>query len=307
MQQALIIGNEADPHAAAVAAECDCPVVVIDAKTLASVRFVLVDGAFEFESDTLRATVSGGRGWVRRIAPAGWEDGVILGSHEAAVKTAWLSLMASLARVSRVDWLTAPEVLGPAEDKMLQYSVARALGLPVPEAMVTSEPERAGTELGLPFVVKPLGPGHYVDEGVPKVVFATAVWSVSDLGPAFAGAPFIAQRLIKATSHLRVVTVRDQVWINAAPAPEDQLDWRMVPAAHRGFVPVSAPTAVAIGARRLAEALGCGYSSQDWLVDGHGQHWFLDLNPGGQWLFLADAVSSEVTRAIAAWLSLGDG
>jgi hypothetical protein len=50
----------------------------------------------------------------------------------------------------------------------------------------------------------------------------------------------------------------------------------------------------------LSAALGVGYSSQDWIEDVDGAHYFLDLNPGGQWLFLPFA--DEVTAAIADWL-----
>ena len=51
----------------------------------------------------------------------------------------------------------------------------------------------------------------------------------------------------------------------------------------------------------LARALGVGYSSQDWLVRGEDRL-FIDLNPGGQWLFLPDAVAQPVTEAIAGFL-----
>ncbi|HVE45526.1 MAG TPA: hypothetical protein VNA57_02100 [Acidimicrobiales bacterium] len=53
----------------------------------------------------------------------------------------------------------------------------------------------------------------------------------------------------------------------------------------------------------MAGALGVGYSSQDWVVDRSGQPWFLDLNPGGQWLFLPEPAASAVTASVAAWLA----
>jgi len=56
---------------------------------------------------------------------------------------------------------------------------------------------------------------------------------------------------------------------------------------------------VGASALELARTLGVGYSSQDWVV-ARGGSFFLDINPGGQWLFLPKPVSSEVTAAIAA-------
>ena len=46
----------------------------------------------------------------------------------------------------------------------------------------------------------------------------------------------------------------------------------------------------------LAKALGIGYSSQDWLGVGN-QRFFIDLNPGGQWLFLPPETSGPVTQS----------
>jgi hypothetical protein len=54
-------------------------------------------------------------------------------------------------------------------------------------------------------------------------------------------------------------------------------------------------------ALRLAKALGIGYSSQDQLAVG-GQRYFIDLNPGGQWLFGPPDVSHCVTQGIAEFL-----
>lgn len=50
----------------------------------------------------------------------------------------------------------------------------------------------------------------------------------------------------------------------------------------------------------IAAELNIGYSSQDWIDDGDTA-WVVDINPGGQWLFL-DEHSHEITMAIVAWL-----
>jgi hypothetical protein len=54
----------------------------------------------------------------------------------------------------------------------------------------------------------------------------------------------------------------------------------------------------------LVSTLRAGFTSQDWTVDDAGPA-FLDLNPGGQWLFLPDEVSAPATAALAAWLRRG--
>jgi hypothetical protein len=54
----------------------------------------------------------------------------------------------------------------------------------------------------------------------------------------------------------------------------------------------------------LATTLRAGFTSQDWIVDDAGPA-FLDLNPGGQWLFLPHEVSAPATAALADWLRDG--
>ena len=102
--------------------------------------------------------------------------------------------------------------------------------------------------------------------------------------------------------HLRVVTVADHFWVCALDARDLPLDWRREHHAHDAFQPCGAYDSVGALALQLARRLGVGYSSQDWVVAGSNVY-FLDLNPGGQWLFLPEPVSSEVTAAIAVWLA----
>lgn len=296
----VIIGSTTDLHVAAVMAKLDRRPLVVDAETIAANRFTLFEDVLWL--DGRQAVAPGVRGWIRRLSPEGWETGVTLGSHDAALKTAWLALIASVARIGQVQWLTPPAVLPAAEDKMLQYSVARRIGVPTPEAMVTSEVDRAVSAFGQRFIVKPLGPGHFFEDGEPRVVFA-AVVEASTVERLLRTAPFIAQRHVRAVQHLRVVTVASQAWVAAAPAPGDAIDWRAVPHTHRGFVRTPKHVEVSRAAIRLAAEMGCGYTSQDWVVDEDGAWWFLDLNPGGQWLFLDPETADEVAIALAAWLS----
>jgi hypothetical protein len=116
-----------------------------------------------------------------------------------------------------------------------------------------------------------------------------------------AGAPFLVQPALNASAHLRVVTVRQKAWVSELESDSVSLDWRATAAAHSAFHPARYPE-VAEEASKLAAKMRVGYSSQDWLVDQSGVAHFLDLNPAGQWLFLPNQVSEEVTLAIAEWL-----
>jgi glutathione synthase/RimK-type ligase-like ATP-grasp enzyme len=223
-----------------------------------------------------------------------------LGSHEAAVKTAWLSLLTAVIRTTGVRWLTGLEALVASENKMVQYAAAAAVGARTPKTVVCADAATALEVAGDPLVLKPLGPGYFHEQGVPQVVYASEAASAAPALAALGTVPFLAQERLLARRHLRVVTVRHRVWTAALDASGIGLDWRSDTEAHGAFEPAETPGQVQQAALGLAVSLGLGFSSQDWVETADG-YWFLDLNPSGQWLFLPELVARPVTTAVAAW------
>jgi hypothetical protein len=154
-----------------------------------------------------------------------------------------------------------------------------------------------------PFVLKPLGPGNFEADGRQYVAFARTI-RVADLGEAdLLEAPFLAQETIGARLHLRVATVGGRAWVAELDGVGLPLDWREHAPAHYSFRASPDWPAVERNAVALAAALRVGFSCQDWVVDDNGPV-FLDLNPGGQWLFLPDVISKEIAHMLADWLAV---
>jgi glutathione synthase/RimK-type ligase-like ATP-grasp enzyme len=306
--QILIIGDRADPHVKAVVDLLPARgTVVLDAASQSDVvqwldpvrvRLVDVSGAAVCVDTEHEAT----HGLIRRLAPAGWDLGVRLGSHDAARLSSRLALLAAILREPNLRWLTPVDALFAAENKIVQYRAALSAGIRIPVTAVSGSTDDLETNLGNSFVLKPLGPGNFQEaDGSSKVVYVHEVHAADLAGAELLDAPFLAQNVITAKVHLRVVTVGTRVWaaeLNAADLP---IDWREYAPAHRGFKVADRWPQVEEAALRLAAALRVGYSSQDWLIDEEGPV-FLDLNPGGQWLFLPESLASSVAQALADWL-----
>jgi hypothetical protein len=192
-----------------------------------------------------------------------------------------------------------------AENKLVQYARAREQGIPVPRTIVASNPADIGDEFDERVVVKPLGVGDFLVGGIPHAVHATEVSRDDPVLSGLAEAPFLIQRLVRATAHLRVVTVASQSWTARLDATAVPLDWRQSELAHAAWE-ANPDAVVEHQATRLASALGVRYTSQDWIIDGSGLAWFVDANPAGQWLFLPGEIAEAVTRAIAEALVTGD-
>lgn len=306
----VIVGDPTDPHVQAVLdrAPRRTGLVVLDGDTVSHVvdRVGLgpsvlrdVDGHLVQLSSDVPA-----RGWIRRLAPAGWDAEVVLGSHRGAVLSARLTLLGALLRDEAITWLSPIDRLIAAENKLVQYRKALYIGIRVPATVVAMHPRELAAAVGDPLLLKPLGVGNYAgDDGGQHIVHAQRVTVDELAGVDLAAAPFLAQELLTARSHLRIVTVQGRAWAAELDASGLPVDWRSHPPAHDAFTAMHpGDPAITASAVKLADRLGVGYSSQDWLVDKHGPA-FLDLNPGGQWLFLPPQVRGPVTASLAQWLA----
>jgi hypothetical protein len=302
----IVIGSVTDPHVRAVVdVQPHKQTLVVDADTLATRHYFLDRSGVRI--GPWNSGDGGSRGWIRRLTPPDWELGVVIGSHDGAVKASWLTVLAGIARRREVEWLTDLDPLIAAESKLTQLAATDRLGVPAPRTFVTNNVE-ALADFGGAFVAKPLGPSHYVsDDDRPRTVFAEpfdpAQPADADL---LSGTPFIVQERLTARTHLRIVTVRHEAWVFALAADGLPLDWREHEAAHRSWVP-AANDELGRLAVDLAEELHVGFSSQDWIAADDGVSYFLDLNPSGQWLFLPDPGISTIARRIAAWLDDDSG
>jgi hypothetical protein len=298
---AVAVGSTSDEHLRAVLDRVGrSDIALFDAATLSERQFVMGPG-YLAAGELRLSTDAPVRGWLRRLAPPDWQRGLVIESQEAAVKAAWLALLVSITRSCGVCWLTDLDDLIRAENKLVQALAATQLGIATPETIVTNDPGELKETFPDEFIIKPLGPGHFYEDGEARVVYSNVLRRDSPELTSLGGAPFLAQRRLRARRHLRVVTVRRQLWAASIEGDDWPVDWREAPAAHSAFVPTEPPADVMRGATALAEHLNLGYSSQDWLLCEDGCY-AVDVNPAGQWLFLPEPIASSVANAIAEWL-----
>ena len=69
------------------------------------------------------------------------------------------------------------------------------------------------------------------------------------------------------------------------------------------YEPISLPPEVETSLLALTGRLGLSFAAADFVVTADDQHYFVDLNPGGQWGWIQEATGLPIAGAIAAQLA----
>jgi glutathione synthase/RimK-type ligase-like ATP-grasp enzyme len=211
-----------------------------------------------------------------------------------AIADQWRTLIAALANVAGPTWISEPTKIRAAEDKSRQLRHAAAAGLLVPDTVWTNDVEEARAFVGRwhgKAVAKSVASAWWEEADRGRFVFASLVRG-EDL-PAvgrLASAPVCFQQPIVPKRDIRVTVVGDAVLSairDAAVECPEPLDWRRAP--ERGWSPYVLAAAAADACRELVGGLGLRFGAIDLVLDESGEHWFLELNPNGEWGWLQRA------------------
>jgi glutathione synthase/RimK-type ligase-like ATP-grasp enzyme len=208
-------------------------------------------------------------------------------------------------------WVSPYYAMVRAAHKPLQLSVARQVGLAVPETIITSDPQaaRAFVDSHLASIVKPLVPQVAVNAKKRTVFFATKLHKGQALNYASLPlAPLIFQQAVECAADIRVVVVGREVF--AAQIIVDERDngairdWRL--AQFRGGLEMSAyqlPAATKEACIAVVEKLGLVFGIIDLILDKKGRLWFLECNTTGAWGLIEKLTSQPIGRAVAKLLT----
>lgn len=180
-------------------------------------------------------------------------------------------------------------------NKSVQLLLARACGLKVPQSLMSNAPA----------AVK-----EYVEKNPQRMIckaFFPHIWHKEDgktfavtetfeLTPAMMPnddvltfAPAIYQEMVVKQFDIRMVLLGNAVYSYSLHNEKNAIDWRQD--AGQGLVRVeiiATPPEVEKGILAFAAKSGIAYGSFDFAVDNQGQWWFLEVNEGGQFLWLDD-------------------
>lgn len=216
------------------------------------------------------------------------------------------------AHFDKATWVSPYEAIFRASNKALQLRLAASLDMQVPDTIFTTSPEQARQFIDSHdiTIVKALSAWGMEVNGVQKAFFARKIRSGDTLSlEGLNLVPTIFQAAVETARDIRVNVVGTGVFAASITGSEINSehgvvrDWRI---GHlRGDMviePYNLPTEIADRCVALNRLLGLRFGAYDLVVDRNGGHWFLEVNPNGQWAFVEEATGQPIGKAIARLL-----
>lgn len=200
-------------------------------------------------------------------------------------------------------------------NKSVQLLLARACGMNVPRTLMTNSPQAVREYFrGNPerMICKTFSTHIWEKEqGGPIIVTETFELS-ADMLPddeVLTYAPAIYQEMVVKKFDVRMVLLGEAVYSYSLHNPKGALDWRGD--ATQGLVRVEAivtPPEVEKSVLEFAAKSGIAFGSFDFAIDNQDRWWFLEVNEGGQFLWL-DAANAglHVQEKFLAFLTMPAG
>jgi glutathione synthase/RimK-type ligase-like ATP-grasp enzyme len=245
--------------------------------------------------------------WMRRIFAPPRPSGMSDLEADQCVRESRAALEGFLSALHGADWLDPLPRVREGENKLVQLREAHRAGLRVPLTIVGNDPEevhRLWKTCRGQVVAKMLTP-IMRSMGRPTAAVYTRTLSADDLDDldGLALSPMIFQERIDKVRELRVIYVAGRCFTGSLEATSD--DWRAAAPGQTSPWRLDAlPDDVAAQFAALMRALGLRFGAADFLRARDGSHYFLEVNPVGEWgmlerdlgLPIADAIAQELCK-----------
>ncbi|HLZ56978.1 MAG TPA: hypothetical protein VKR06_08525 [Ktedonosporobacter sp.] len=202
------------------------------------------------------------------------------------------------------------------EEKCCQLAIAAEIGFCIPPTLYTTRlpiVQRFSEEQGGSIIYKPfrsylqtIKPEKDDDLWLTRQLFTNRV-NNADLVEAegFMPTPGIFQPYVAKQIELRIVVVGRQLFACAIHSQQSELsrdDWRHYDFANTLYEPYNLPTDLAQKIHRLMDRLGLVFGSIDMILTPQGDYVFLEINPNGQFDFVAQLAGLPIYEHLAAML-----
>jgi glutathione synthase/RimK-type ligase-like ATP-grasp enzyme len=245
--------------------------------------------------------------WWRRPQPPRLSEQMLRQSHRAFAANEIYEAMTGLWQMLDAEWINDPARDQIAQRKAYQLKVAQEVGLRIPPTLITNDPDEAR---------------RFVDaRGYRQIVYKSFSSTEEEwretrllreeelhLLDHVRHAPVIFQHYIEARYDLRITAVGEELFSAAIHSQETQykVDSR-IDIGSAKVEEVEIPDEVEEKLLELKRRLGLVYGAIDMRLSPAGDYVFLEINPGGQFMYIEAATGLPIAAAMAEELHRMDG
>ena len=247
--------------------------------------------------------------WARKLWSPRMADNLDERFRSMCVSESVAALDGFLDALHSARWVNDLNRERDAENKQRQLRLAARAGLRVPRTLVTNDPVAARqffAETEGQTVAKLLRPITVSMDADKPFVYTNRVREEDLAGAeALRHSPMVFQELIPKAYELRVAYVAGEVFagaLDASGTSRGHTDWRRAAPEECRWQTAQLPSEVVSGLRALMLDLGLVFGAVDLICTPSGEHFFLEVNPGGEWGMLERDLGLPISEAIAAAL-----
>lgn len=204
-----------------------------------------------------------------------------------------------------IPWLNKPSFVSRASNKVLQITIARSVGLAVPDTLVSNHPDKirvfaqrqtvVAKNLATPWIVR----SDEMHAAYTRIVAND--WLTDDDALAFS--PVIYQQYHERRRDYRVILVGEKTFAACCqPNKHQREDIRKNAGTGESFVACEFNKDALGKLKLLMQELSLGYCAADFMEDMAGNLYFLEVNTCGAWWWLDRLYQGEISKAITDFL-----
>jgi glutathione synthase/RimK-type ligase-like ATP-grasp enzyme len=203
-------------------------------------------------------------------------------------------------------WLSKPNSVYQAENKLLQLKIAQDIGFLIPKTIVTnskSELKKFYEENNRNIITKPLSQTRVQQKETLSFIFTNKVPEklINEIDD-YVLTPCIFQENVLKSYEIRVTIVGDKLFaaaVNSQNDEETKIDWRRK---KLSFSEIKLPSDLEALCFLLLNKLNIDFGAIDLIKTPEGKYIFLEINPNGQWAWIEMQTGQNISNAIIDFL-----
>ena len=204
-------------------------------------------------------------------------------------------------------WLSHPNAIYNAENKLYQLRLAHEIGFAIPETLVTNNKHKLiefAHRCKCDIIIKPLKSGRIKDGANHRLIYTNKLQAehLANIEE-YDLTPCIFQRSIEKAYELRITVIGNEVFsakVDSQSDPETVMDWRKK---KLKFSVYQLPDQIADQCKGLTSKLNLSFGAIDMIKSTDGNYYFLEINPNGQWAWIEIDTGMEISGSIIKFLT----